>query len=96
MNELKKLINNDKEFVFTREPGGNGIKINEDIRLILLDPKNTNMSHKTEALLYAASRAQHVEELISPSLDKGINVVCDRYIDSSIVYQGHCRGLGEK
>ncbi len=95
INILKQTLNSDS-FFFTREPGGTGLKISEDIRRIILDPKNTNMSYKTEALLYAASRSQHIEEVINPKLKEGINVICDRYIDSSFVYQGECRGLGKK
>ncbi len=91
---LKKELSKDS-FFFTREPGGTGLKISEDIRQIILDPKNTNMSYKTEALLYAASRSQHIEEVIKPNLEKGKSVICDRYIDSSFVYQGECRGLGK-
>lgn len=79
--------------VFTREPGGTAI--GEKLRAIILDRDNSEMSSMTEALLYAASRAQHVEELIKPALAEGKAVVCDRFIDSSIAYQGYGRGLGE-
>lgn len=79
--------------VFTREPGGT--KIGEDIRSIILDKNNSEMSHITEAFLYAASRAQHVEEIIRPQLEEGKIVVCDRFIDSSIAYQGYGRELGD-
>lgn len=76
----------------TREPGG--IKISEEIRKIILDTENTNMSLECEALLYAAARAQNVHEVLIPKLkDKNI-VLCDRYLDSSLVYQGYARGLG--
>lgn len=78
--------------VLTREPGGT--PIGEDIRGVLLDNKNTEMSSKTEALLYAAARAQHVNEKIKPLLDKGYIVISDRYVLSSLAYQGHARGLG--
>lgn len=79
--------------VFTREPGGTSI--GEKLRGIILDKDNSEMSSMTEALLYAASRAQHVEELIKPALAAGKVVVCDRFIDSSIAYQGYGRDLGE-
>ncbi len=80
--------------LFTREPGGT--KISEKIRKIILDKENSEMSYMTEALLYAASRAQLVEEVILPALDEGKIVICDRFIDSSIAYQGFGRNLGEK
>ncbi|SHH46462.1 dTMP kinase [Caloranaerobacter azorensis DSM 13643] len=78
--------------VVTREPGGT--RISEDIRKVILDTSNTNMSPYTEALLYAASRAQHVHEVILPALRDGKIVICDRFVDSSLVYQGFARGLG--
>ncbi|MBP3816562.1 MAG: dTMP kinase [Firmicutes bacterium] len=87
------LKENNIEFIFTREPGGT--EISEKIRSIILDPNNTEMADITEALLYAASRAQHVAEKIKPALDSGKTVVCDRFVDSSIVYQGYGRGLGD-
>lgn len=80
------------ECVFTREPGGT--EIGEQIRQIILDRGNSRMSDMTEALLYAASRAQHVEEKIRPALEAGKIVVCDRYVDSSIAYQGYGRAMG--
>lgn len=76
----------------TREPGGT--KISEDIRDIILDNKNTNMSYVTEALLYAASRAQHVSQKIQPAIDEGKVIICERFVLSSLVYQGIGRGLG--
>ncbi len=79
-------------FLVTREPGGT--KISEAIRALLLDKNNREMSPETEMLLYAASRAQHVAELIRPALEKGTIVICDRFLDSSIAYQGYGRGLG--
>lgn len=78
--------------ILTREPGGT--EIGEDIRNVLLDNNNTEMTGKTEALLYAASRCQHVEEKIKPLLDKGTIVISDRYVFSSLAYQGHSRGVG--
>ena len=81
------------EAVLTREPGGT--EIGEKIRDIILDKRHIKMDYITEALLYAASRAQHVSELIMPNLLKGTTVICDRFVDSSIVYQGYGRGLGD-
>lgn len=78
-------------YVFTREPGGTLIA--ERIRELLLDPANAGMSVITEALLFAASRAEHVSQVIRPALLAGKVVVCDRYIDSSLVYQGAAGGL---
>lgn len=77
---------------FTREPGGTAI--GEDIREILLDNDNYEMTSRTEALLYAAARAQHAEEKIQPLLDNDYIVLSDRYVLSSLAYQGHSRGLG--
>lgn len=77
--------------VTTREPGGN--RISDAIRELLLDPTLSEMDDHTEALLYAASRAQLVSEVIKPELQKGSVVICDRYIDSSIAYQVFARGL---
>ena len=76
----------------TREPGGTDIS--EEIRHIILDTKNTEMKSTTEALLYAASRAQHVGEKIIPAMEADRVVVCDRFVLSSLVYQGIGRGLG--
>jgi dTMP kinase len=76
----------------TREPGG--IKISEDIRSIILDPSNTSMDGRTEALLYAAARRQHLVEKVIPALNSGRIVLSDRFIDSSLAYQGFARGLG--
>lgn len=78
--------------IFTREPGGTNIS--EKIRNIILDKENLEMSIYTEALLYAAARAQLVEEVIHPALEEGKAVICDRFLDSSIAYQGYGRGLG--
>ena len=76
----------------TREPGG--IKISEQIRSIILDNNNTEMDERTEALLYAAARRQHLVEKIIPELNEGKVVLCDRFIDSSLAYQGYARGIG--
>lgn len=78
--------------VTTREPGG--IDIAEQIRNVLLDPNNTAMDERTEALLYAAARRQHLAEKVAPALAAGSVVLCDRFIDSSLAYQGFARGLG--
>ena len=88
------LRNRGFDVVTTREPGGT--RISEKIRGILLDPECTEMGSLTEALLFAARRAQHVDELIRPSVEAGKIVLCDRFVDSSIVYQGFGRGLGEQ
>ena len=76
----------------TREPGGT--PISEKLREILLDNHNTEMSAVTEMLIYAASRAQHVREVVVPALERGEIVICDRFVDSSIAYQAYGRGLG--
>lgn len=81
-----------KAVMLTREPGG--IPISEKIRDIILDPEHVAMDARTEALLYAASRRQHLVEKVLPALDQGKLVVCDRFIDSSLAYQGYARGLG--
>lgn len=80
------------DVIVTREPGGT--KIGEEIRKILLDKKNKEMSSITEAILYAASRVQHVEEKIKPALQKGSVVICDRFFLSSLSYQGFGRNIG--
>jgi dTMP kinase len=79
------------DVIFTREPGGTAIS--EKIRELLLDTKNKEMTKLTEILLYQASRAQHTDELIKPSLEQGKVVICDRYFDSTIAYQGEGRGI---
>ncbi len=80
--------------VCTREPGGN--RISEKIREIIIDKENVGMTAVTEALLYAAARAQHVYSDIKPVLNDGGIVISDRFLDSSLVYQGYARGLGVK
>jgi len=79
--------------ILTREPGGTSIS--EKIREIVLDKNNMEMDYMTEALLYAAARAQHVAQVINPALEAGRTVICDRFMDSSIVYQGYGRKLGD-
>lgn len=88
----KHLKKSGYEVVRTREPGGT--EISEKIREIILDNSNSNMSYMCEALLYAASRAQLVSEVIKPALSLGKVVICDRFVYSSMVYQGIGRGLG--
>lgn len=83
---------NQMEVVVTREPGG--IDIAEQIRTVILNPLNTAMDGRTEALLYAAARRQHYVERIVPALQQGKVVLCDRFVDSSLAYQGFARGLG--
>jgi dTMP kinase len=80
--------------VITREPGGKNNVIAEDIRNILLNKVEYKITDRTEALLFAASRAQHVHDFIKPNLAKGNLVICDRYVHSSLVYQGLARGIG--
>lgn len=78
--------------VKTREPGG--VRISEKIRKIILDPRNEEMDERTEALLYAAARRQHLVEVIMPALNDGKIVICDRFVDSSLAYQGAGRRIG--
>lgn len=80
--------------ITTLEPGGT--KIGKNIRKILLDPHNIDLSPLTELILYAADRAQHVEEVIKPALDDGKWVICDRFFDATVVYQGIARGQDMK
>ena len=80
------------DFILTREPGGSAIS--EQIRTIILNGKNTEMCDECEALLYAAARAQHLKETVAPALNQGKLVICDRYVHSSLAYQGYARGLG--
>lgn len=81
-----------EDIIFTREPGGT--PIGEEIRKIILDKNNIALGKETEALLYAASRAQHIHELIEPTLKEGKNIISDRFLLSSLAYQGVGRGLG--
>ena len=89
---VKKLEEMGYQIVRTREPGGTSIA--EQIRNVILDKNNVAMDQRTEALLYAASRRQHLVEKVWPALKEGKIVVCDRYLDSSLAYQGGARGLG--
>ena len=89
---VKALEAKGYQIVRTREPGGTPIA--EQIRNVILDKANTNMDPRTEALLYAASRRQHLVEKVCPALKEGKIVICDRYLDSSLAYQGGARGLG--
>jgi dTMP kinase len=89
---VSKLQEEGKEVIATREPGGSVIA--EEIRQVILNPAHTEMDAKTEALLYAAARSQHFVEKIEPALKQGKLVLCDRFIDSSLAYQGIGRGLG--
>lgn len=86
------LMKKGYDVLTTREPGG--IDIAEKIRQIILAPEHTAMDGRTEALLYAAARRQHLVEKVFPALKKGKIVLCDRFIDSSLAYQGYARGLG--
>jgi dTMP kinase len=80
--------------VLSREPGGT--KVSELIRDLVLDPKNTEIVPLTEMILYAASRAQHVAQVIKPAVEAGKIVICDRFVDSSYAYQGCGRGVDLK
>lgn len=92
-NMLKEhLENKGINYIVVREPGGT--VIGEKIREILLNKKNDNMVSRTELLLFEAARAQIVEEKIKPALESGVTVLCDRFFDSSLAYQGYARNLG--
>ena len=88
---IKKFSQIGVDVIYTREPGGS--QIAEKIRDLILDPNHTEMDSRTEALLYAAARRQHLVEKVLPALKAGKVVLCDRFIDSSIVYQGHAREI---
>lgn len=89
---VRRLEQLGYDVVHTREPGGTPIA--ESIRNVILDKSNTNLDARAEALLYAASRRQHLVEKVWPALKEGKIVICDRYLDSSLAYQGGARGLG--
>ncbi|MFB7141585.1 dTMP kinase [Gottfriedia sp. NPDC056225] len=88
----EELRNKGVNFISTREPGG--IRIAESIRNIILNTENVEMDKRTEALLYAAARRQHLAEKVIPALEEGKIVLCDRFLDSSLAYQGVGRGIG--
>lgn len=92
MRVYEALKEEGYEVIYTREPGG--IRIAEKIRSIILDPEHVEMDPRCEALLYAAARRQHLIEKVIPALEKGVIVICDRFVDSSLAYQGVARGLG--
>jgi len=85
------LIKSGRDCVMTREPGGTAI--GKKIRAILLDPQSAAMDPFTELLLYTADRVQHAQEILIPQLSSGKTVLCDRYFDATIAYQGYARGL---
>lgn len=92
IHRLAEFINHSgMECVTTRQPGGT--VIGEHIRSILLNPENHTLEAMTELLLYLADRAQHINEIIRPALTAGKAVICDRYFDATVVYQGFARGL---
>lgn len=91
--ELERELGREK-VLYTREPGGN--RISEQIRNVLFDSKNKEMDERTEALLFAAARRQHLVSEILPGLKEGKVILCDRYVDSSVAYQGAGRRIGEE
>ncbi|PID14014.1 dTMP kinase [Sporosarcina sp. P34] len=88
----ERLLAQGQDVIMTREPGG--IPIAEKIREVILDSNHSTMDGKTEALLYAAARRQHLVEKVIPALQQNKIVLCDRFIDSSLAYQGFARKLG--
>lgn len=95
IQEISKYLNSQNiDHIITREPGGIGIS--EQIRNVILDVRNTSMNGRTEALLYAAARRQHLVEKVFPALEAGKVVIIDRFLDSSLAYQGFARGIGIK
>lgn len=94
IKKIEEKLNNDGyKVIVSREPGG--VKVSEDIRNVILDIDN-KMEKETEALLYAASRVEHLRSKIIPLVNDGYIVLCDRYLDSSLAYQGVARGIGIK
>lgn len=89
---VSRLQNAGYDVMYTREPGGSVIA--EKIRNVILDPDNTEMDARTEALLYAAARCQHLAEIVLPALSRGTTVISDRFVDSSLAYQGCGRQIG--
>lgn len=95
INHIDRFLENrGHACIVTREPGGT--RIGEKIRSILLDPESKGMEPMTELLLYFSDRVQHVNKLINPALAEGKTVICDRYFDATLVYQGYARGLDMK
>ena len=93
INRLRTFFENrGQACVVTREPGGTAI--GNDIRSILLNPSNKDLVPRAELLLYMADRAQHIESVVKPALARNKVVLCDRYFDATVVYQGYARGLG--
>lgn len=93
IKNLKEYLDNyDLDVLYTREPGGSSIS--EQIREVIFHDNSNFMSNETEALLFAAARAQLMHEVIYPAIKEGKTIILDRFVDSSYVYQGHCRGLG--
>ncbi|MDG0844515.1 dTMP kinase [Staphylococcus equorum] len=90
IQQVAKRLETEYDVVLTREPGG--VKTGEQIREVLLE--GDDMDERTEALLFAASRREHLVGKVIPSLEEGKLVLCDRYIDSSLAYQGYARGIG--
>ena len=86
------LESNDAQVLQTREPGGT--QISEELRALVLEHGHGDVDARTEALMYAAARAAHVQQVILPALESGTHVICDRFVDSSLAYQGVGRGLG--
>lgn len=84
----------NRPYLLTREPGGT--RISDAIRSLILHPEHTEMINETEVLLYAASRSQHVKEKIIPALNEGLIVLCDRFVDASVAYQGYGLGIDIK
>jgi dTMP kinase len=92
LERLKALLDEKNiNYISTREPGG--VNISEQIREVILDKNNTEMDSRTEALLFAAARRQHLVQKVRPALEEGKVVIFDRYVDSSLVYQGYVRGI---
>jgi dTMP kinase len=87
----KFLLANNVDVLVTREPGGT--KLGSEIRSIILNNDNTTIGNRTELLLFQADRAQHIKEIVLPALEKGVFVLCDRFIDSTIAYQVGGRGF---
>ncbi len=88
---IEHYIRQGRDVLHTREPGGS--RLGKDLRRILLDPKNTDIAPTAELFLYLADRAQHVSTIIRPAMEDGRTVLCDRFADSTVVYQGYGRGL---